>query len=77
VAREQIVRIDAQAISFTAVCAACVELDAIAGWSGSSFAGRLDLDVPEATFLCRRGHHVHVVRGADAPPSAGSAHAAA
>jgi hypothetical protein len=59
---EQVVTISPQATSFTAVCRACVELDAIAGWSGSSFAGRLDLDIAHGTFLCRRGHAVRVER---------------
>jgi hypothetical protein len=59
---DQIVRISPRAVSFTAVCEACVELDAIAGWSGSTFAGRLDLDLRHGTFLCRRGHSVRVER---------------
>jgi hypothetical protein len=59
---DQLVRISRRAVSFTAVCEACVELDAIAGWSGSAFAGRLDLDLDRGTFLCRRGHSVRVER---------------
>jgi len=59
---EQIVRLSPRATSFTAVCDLCVELDAIAGWSGSAFAGRLDLDLNHGTFLCRRGHSVRVER---------------
>jgi hypothetical protein len=59
---DQVVRISRRAVSFTAVCEACVELDAIAGWSGSTFAGRLDLDLDHGTFLCRRGHSVRVER---------------
>ena len=59
---EQVVRISTRATSFTAVCDHCVQLDAIAGWSGSSFAGRLDLDLDHGTFLCRRGHPVRVER---------------
>jgi hypothetical protein len=59
---EQVIRISPRATSFTAVCNLCVELDAIAGWSGSSFAGRLDLDLDHGTFLCRRGHSVRVER---------------
>lgn len=60
--RDQLVVISALATSFTAVCEACVELDAIAGWSGSTFAGRLDLDLRHGTFLCRRGHAIRVER---------------
>ena len=59
---EQVVTIATRATSFTAVCDHCVELDAIAGWSGSTFAGRLDLDLDHGTFLCRRGHSVRVER---------------
>jgi hypothetical protein len=59
---EQIVVISARATSFTAVCDACVELDSIAGWSGSTFGGRLDLDLDHGTFLCRRGHPIRVER---------------
>lgn len=59
---EQVIRISPRATSFTAVCNLCVELDAIAGWSGSTFAGRLDLDLDHGTFLCRRGHSVRVER---------------
>ena len=62
---EQLVRIAPQVTAFTAVCERCVELDAIAGWSGSSFAGRLDLDLDHGTFLCRRGHSVRVEREHD------------
>jgi hypothetical protein len=62
---EQVVTIATRATSFTAVCDLCVELDAIAGWSGSSFAGRLDLDLAHGTFLCRRGHTVRVEREAE------------
>ena len=60
--REQVVRIAARATSFTASCELCLELDAAAGYSGSTFAGRLDLDLPRGTFLCRRGHVVRVER---------------
>ncbi len=56
--REQVVRISARATSFTAVCEAC----AAEGYSGSTFAGRLDLDLAHGTFLCRRGHSVRVER---------------
>jgi hypothetical protein len=65
VSGEQVVSVSARATSFTAVCDACVELDAIAGWSGATFAGRLDLDLDRGTFLCRRGHSVRVLREAE------------
>jgi hypothetical protein len=58
----QLVTIAALATSFTAVCKLCAELDVAAGWSRSTFAGRLDLDIDHGTFLCRRGHHVRVER---------------
>lgn len=58
----QIVVIPALAGSFTAVCERCAELDAREGWSGSTFAGRLDADLGEGVFLCRRGHHLRVQR---------------
>jgi hypothetical protein len=70
---DQIVRISARATSFTAVCEQCTDLDAAAGWSGSSFAGRLDPDLDHGTFLCRRGHPVRVERDHEAPSSHGSA----
>ena len=62
---DQVVRISPRATAFTAVCDACVELDAIAGWCGSTFAGRLDLDLRHGTFLCRRGHSLRVEREAE------------
>ena len=58
----QVVVIAAAAASFTVVCAACTELDAAAGSTGSTFAGRLDLDLHDGMFLCRRGHSVLVER---------------
>jgi hypothetical protein len=58
----QLIRIAAVATSFAAVCDRCAELDAREGWSGSTFAGRLDLDLDTGVFLCRRGHQVRVVR---------------
>jgi hypothetical protein len=61
--REQVVVISPAAASFTIVCASCAELDAAEGYSGSTFAGRLDLDLDNGTFLCRRGHSVRVERG--------------
>ncbi len=70
---EQVVRISARATAFTAVCDACAEEDSVAGWSGSTFAGRLDLDLDHGTFLCRRGHSVRVEREQEAAPSSGTA----
>jgi hypothetical protein len=64
--REQVVVISPAAASFTIVCGHCAELDAAEGYSGSTFAGRLDLDLDHGTFLCRRGHSVRVER--PAPP---------
>jgi len=61
-AREQVVEISASATSFTAVCEACATLDSAQGFSGSSFAGRLELDLDHGIFLCRRGHQVRVER---------------
>jgi hypothetical protein len=61
---EQVVAIPARATSFTVVCELCTELDAAEGYSGSTFAGRLDLDLDHGTFLCRRGHGVRVERNA-------------
>jgi hypothetical protein len=60
---EQVVVIAAAAASFTAVCADCAELDVAEGSTGSTFAGRLDLDLHHGTFLCRRGHSIQVARG--------------
>jgi hypothetical protein len=64
--REQVVVIPARATFFTAVCEACVDLNKAEGYSGSTFASRLDLDLDHATFLCRRGHAVRVERAAAA-----------
>ena len=61
-AREQVVEISASATSFTAVCEACATLNSAQGFSGSTFAGRLELDLDHGTFLCRRGHQVRVER---------------
>ena len=58
----QRVVIPALSTTFTAVCERCAEFDAHDGWTGSTFAGRLDPDLNEGVFLCRRGHHVRVVR---------------
>lgn len=73
----QVVRISTRATAFTAVCDACVDLDAIAGWSGSTFAGRLDLDLSHGTFLCRRGHSIRVEREREGEAHPGSGTAAA
>ncbi|HET7573378.1 MAG TPA: hypothetical protein VFJ77_12000 [Gaiellaceae bacterium] len=56
----QVVAISALATSFTAVCEACAREED--GWEGASFAGRLDLDLVSAMFLCRRGHRLRVER---------------
>jgi hypothetical protein len=64
--REQVVLISARATSFTAPCEACCNLDAAEGYSGSTLAGRLDLDLDHGTFLCRRGHSVRVERAVSA-----------
>jgi hypothetical protein len=61
---EHVVQIPARAASFTAVCGACAEIDEANGYSGSTFAGRLDLDLEHGQFLCRRGHCVRVERAA-------------
>ena len=60
--REQVVVIAAAAASFTVVCAHCAELDSAESSTGSTFAGRLDLDLRHGTFLCRRGHSVRIER---------------
>ena len=72
-AGEQVVRISALASSFTASCVACADIDATQGFSGSTFAGRLDLDLQQGTFLCRRGHSVKVERAEAAPSAEASA----
>jgi hypothetical protein len=63
----QVVTISSRATSFTVVCELCSELDAAEGWSGTTFAGRLDLDLDHGMFLCRRGHSVRVERCASLP----------
>ena len=68
--REQVVQISARATSFTAVCVECADLDDAEGYSGSTFAGRLDLDLDHGTFLCRRGHSVRVERASAAAAEA-------
>jgi hypothetical protein len=62
----QRVTISHVATSFTAVCEICLGIDTAVGLSASRFAGRLDADLGQAVFLCRRGHPVSVVR-ADLP----------
>jgi hypothetical protein len=59
---EQVVVISARAASFTVVCELCAEIDVAEGYCGSTFAGRLDLDLRHGTFLCRRGHSVRIER---------------
>ena len=73
--REQVVVIAAATASFTVACERCAELDAAEGSTGSTFAGRLDLDLRHGIFLCRRGHSVRVERAE--PPVERSAGAAA
>jgi len=68
--RDQVIAISARATSFTVVCDACAELNSADGFSGSTFAGRLDLDLDHGTFLCRRGHAVRVERAAAAAEAA-------
>jgi len=62
VSAAQVVVIAAAASSFTVACDHCAELDAAEGSTGSTFAGRLDLDLQHGTFLCRRGHSVRIER---------------
>jgi hypothetical protein len=59
---EQVLEISASATSFTATCEACATQDSAEGFSSSTFAGRLELDLDRGTFLCRRGHQVRVER---------------
>ena len=68
----QVVVIAAAAASFTVACDHCAELDAA---EGSTFAGRLDLDLQHGMFLCRRGHSVRIERAE--PPHEQAAGAAA
>jgi hypothetical protein len=63
----QLVTISSLATSFTAACELCRELDAAEGGAGTTFAGRLDLDLGHGTFLCRRGHAVRVERAEQLP----------
>ena len=70
----QVLTIAPGATSFTAVCEVCLGIDTAVGLTASTFAGRLDADLDEGVFLCRRGHYVHVVR---ADPPVGEAEVAA
>jgi hypothetical protein len=63
----QVVAIATAATSFTAVCEICIGIDTAVGLTASTFAGRLDADLDEGVFLCRRGHPVSVVRADDQP----------
>ena len=72
----QVLTISRTATAFTAVCEICIGIDTAVGLSASTFAGRLDLDLEEAVFLCRRGHQVAIVRAAELP-AAGADSAAA
>jgi hypothetical protein len=70
--REQIVEIAPRATGFTVVCGVCAAEDDArggAGWGGASFGGRLDLDLDQGIFLCRRGHTVRIVRATSAARS--------
>ncbi len=58
----QVLSIPRTATAFTAVCEVCLGIDTAVGLSASTFAGRLDADLEQGIFLCRRGHHVRVVR---------------
>ena len=69
----QVLTISRTATAFTAVCEICLGIDRAVGLSASTFAGRLDPDLDQGVFLCRRGHRVLIVRAAEAPVSAESA----
>jgi hypothetical protein len=68
----QVVAIGTGATAFTAICEVCVGIDTAVGLTASTFAGRLDLDLDEGVFLCRRGHQVTIVR-VDPPATAETA----
>jgi hypothetical protein len=68
--QEQVLEISASATSFTATCQACATEDSAEGFSSSTFAGRLELDLDHGTFLCRRGHQVRIERAAPAAEAA-------
>ena len=70
----QVLTISRGATAFTAVCEVCLGIDTAVGLSASTFAGRLDPDLEEGVFLCRRGHQVTVAR---ADPAAAAETAAA
>jgi hypothetical protein len=70
----QVLTISRSATAFTAVCEVCLGIDTAVGLSASTFAGRLDVDLEEAVFLCRRGHQVSIIR---AEPAAAAETAAA
>jgi hypothetical protein len=72
----QMLTISRGATAFTAVCEVCLGIDTAVGLSASTFAGRLDPDLCEAVFLCRRGHQVAIVRAAEAPEAAAGSAAA-
>ncbi|HEY2542212.1 MAG TPA: hypothetical protein VGH92_04100 [Gaiellaceae bacterium] len=58
----QVLTVSGATTAFTAVCEICLGIDTAVGFTASTFAGRLDLDLDEGVFLCRRGHQVSVVR---------------
>jgi hypothetical protein len=66
----QVVAIETAATSFTAVCEICLGIDKAVGLTASTFAGRLDADLEEGVFLCRRGHPVSIVRRVELPAAA-------
>lgn len=72
----QVLAISRAATAFTAVCEICLGIDTAVGLSASTFAGRLDPDLDEAVFLCRRGHQVTIVRAAELPAAAADSAAA-
>jgi hypothetical protein len=72
----QVLTISCGATAFTAVCEVCLGIDTAVGLSASTFAGRLELDLDEAVFLCRRGHQVAIVRAAELPAAAADSAAA-
>jgi len=72
----QVLTISPGATAFTAVCEVCLGIDTAVGLSASTFAGRLDPDLDEGVFLCRRGHQVAIVRAAEAPAAAADSAAA-
>lgn len=73
----QRVAIPQAATSFTAVCEICLGIDTAVGFRASTFAGRLDPDLGEGVFLCRRGHPVSVVRAEEPAQTAKTAGRAA